>query len=162
MIYDPRGKRLPDLGRDPVRTPMQWDAGPNAGFCPPNVQPWLPLAANYQQVNVEVEQADALSHLTLTRALLELRRARPALHEGSFQALESNSDSCFIYLRQDSEQRLLIALNFAGETQVVKLLRGGHGRILLSTHLDREEQVDLAALSLRSCEGCIIEIAEAG
>ena len=37
MIYDPRGKRLPDLGRDPVRTPMQWDAGPNAGFCPPSL-----------------------------------------------------------------------------------------------------------------------------
>ena len=162
MIYDPRGKRLPHLGRDPVRTPMQWNAGPNAGFCPPDAQPWLPLSANYQQVNVEVEQADAHSHLTLTRALLALRRAKPALHKGSFQALESACDSCFVYLRQDGEQRLLIALNFAGETQLVKLPQEGNGRILLSTLLDREEQVNLTALSLRSYEGCIIEIAEAG
>jgi len=35
----------------------------------------------------------------------------------------------------------------------------GSGRIVISTYLDREEQVDLAAFRLRANEGCIIELA---
>ena len=44
-VYDPMEKNMSGLGlgRDPARTPMQWDRSPNAGFCPPNVEPWLPI-----------------------------------------------------------------------------------------------------------------------
>ncbi|HZW04628.1 MAG TPA: alpha-amylase family glycosyl hydrolase, partial [Anaerolineaceae bacterium] len=30
-------------GRDKCRTPFQWSDAPNAGFCPPEVTPWLPV-----------------------------------------------------------------------------------------------------------------------
>ena len=40
---DPFGRRVPGRGRDGCRTPMPWDGGPHAGFCPPGVEPWLPL-----------------------------------------------------------------------------------------------------------------------
>ena len=40
------------------------------GQPPPNVDPWLPVAPDYQQVNVVVEREEATSMLTLTRALL--------------------------------------------------------------------------------------------
>ena len=55
-IHDPRGKIYPAFGRDPVRTPMQWDSSPNAGFCSDEVKPWLPVAHDYQTFNVEAEQ----------------------------------------------------------------------------------------------------------
>jgi alpha-glucosidase len=140
---------------------MQWDDGPTAGFCPVNVAPWLPLAADSHQVNVAVEREDAHSQLSLTRALLNLRRTKPALHSGSSHALECRSEHCFAYLRAHGEQRLVVALNCSAEAQVVRLPELGAGRILLSTSLDREEQVNLATLALRSHEGCIIEIKEA-
>jgi alpha-glucosidase len=160
LAQDPQGKRQPGFGRDPARTPMQWDDGPNAGFCLPNMEPWLPLAADYQKMNAAAEQEDARSHLSLTRALLSLRRRTPALTSGSCQTLESGSECCFVYLREQGEQRLMVALNCSEQEQMVRVPELGQGRVLLSTYLDREGLVNLAALALRSQEGCIIEIKE--
>jgi len=160
LAHDPQGKRQPGYGRDPVRTPMQWDGGPNAGFCPVNADPWLPLAADYQKINVALEREDVYSMLTLTRALLTLRRTKRALNSGNFYVVESKSENCFVYLREHGKQRFLVALNFSTEAQMIPLPEFGKGRILISTSLDREEQVYLKALSLRSHEGCVIEIAE--
>ena len=70
LAQDPQGKRQPGYGRDPVRTPMQWDDGPTAGFCPVNVAPWLPLAADSQQVNVAVEREDARNQHCTAGALM--------------------------------------------------------------------------------------------
>jgi alpha-glucosidase len=160
-VYDPMEKNRPGLGlgRDPARTPMQWDSSPNAGFCPPGTEPWLPLPADYQQINVAVEREDPHSLLTLTRRLIELRRSRLALTTGSYRPIEGVPDGCFVYLRQSNSQRYLIALNFSGQEQTLQLSERGQGRIVLSTSLDREEPIDLALLRLRSDEGAVIELA---
>ncbi|MFN2521551.1 MAG: alpha-amylase family glycosyl hydrolase, partial [Candidatus Limnocylindria bacterium] len=82
LIQDPFEILTPGRGhgRDPERTPMQWNAEPNAGFCPSDATPWLPVAANYREVNVAAETADARLMLALTQHLLRLRAATPALH----------------------------------------------------------------------------------
>jgi len=61
------------LGRDPARTPMQWDGGPNAGFS--SGQPWLPVNSDYRSRNVALQEADSTSLLSWYKALLALRRA---------------------------------------------------------------------------------------
>ncbi|HEX6478986.1 MAG TPA: alpha-amylase family glycosyl hydrolase [Ktedonobacteraceae bacterium] len=161
-IQDPAEKSQPGkgLGRDPERTPMQWDDSPNAGFCPPTVKPWLPIAADYAQMNVASEREDGHSMLALTRALLQLRRTTTALALGSYTPIEGVPDDCFVYMRQFGKQSRLIALNFSGNEQQIHLPKLGGGRILLSTHLDREESLDLASLGLRGDEGCIIEVGD--
>ena len=134
-VSDPMEKNMPGLGlgRDPERTPMQWDRSPNAGFCPPDIEPWLPVPADYQQNNVAVERENPHSLLTLTRRLIELRRVQPALSIGSYHTINGVPDSCFIYQRQSGSQRYLIALNFSDDEQIVNLSQVGHGRIVLST-----------------------------
>jgi alpha-glucosidase len=159
-IQDPQEKNVPGLGlgRDPARTPMQWDASAHAGFCPPNITPWLPVAPDYEQVNVAVEREEATSMLTLTRALLALRRSKPALNRGSYYGLDSGSEDCFAYLRQFEDERLLVALNFSEEPQLVRVPELGVGQVLLSTSLSRKKRIHMAALSLHGHEGCIIEL----
>jgi len=159
-VRDPMEKNMPGLGlgRDPERTPMQWDRSPNAGFCRPGTEPWLPLPTDYPQINVAFEQEDPHSLLSVTRRLIELRRSRPALSIGSYRTIDGVPDGCFVYLRWSGGQHYLIALNFSSQKQIVQLPEMGNGRILLSTYLDREELVDLAFLQLRGEEGSVLEL----
>jgi len=158
LMHDPPGKQDPQHSRDPQRTPMQWDTSPNAGFCPPEVQPWLPVASDYHTYNVAVEQQETHSFLTLVRALLTLRRSSPALSVGSQRSLEQPNPACFVYLRQHGRQRYVVALNFSAHEQVVSLPEQGQGRLLLSTHLDHEGPMALGEMHLRGNEGLLIEV----
>ena len=158
LMHDPVGKEHPEKSRDPVRSPMQWDGSANAGFCPAGVRPWLPVASDYQTFNVAAEQHDPRSFLMLTRALLDVRRSHDALTLGSYQSVEQESATCFVYQRQYSDQRCLVALNFSAHDQVVTLPEQGQGRILLSTHLDREGLIPLSGVHLRRNEGLLMEV----
>jgi alpha-glucosidase len=57
---DPAALQQPELyqvwGRDPERTPMQWDDSTHAGFARQGARPWLPLAADYRARNVAAQQ----------------------------------------------------------------------------------------------------------
>lgn len=156
MLQDPADKDYPELSRDHVRTPMQWNMGPNAGFCPPGVTPWLPVAEDYKTYNVAAERSNPRSFLTFTRTLLELRRLLPALTLGSYQAIEQDNPFCFVYQRQYQNQRYLVVLNLSDQKQILHL--EGVGRILLTTHMDSEGKRNLSELRLRENEGLLIEI----
>jgi len=158
-VQDPWERNLPGMGfgRDPERSPMPWDGGPNAGFCPSAAEPWLPIPDDYLQLNVATQRKDEHSMLSLTLALLKLRRATQALTLGSYVPIEGVPEECFLYIRQLGRQKYLIALNFSSSEQQIQLSEMGSGRVLLSTHLDREEPSDLASFYLRADEGCVIE-----
>lgn len=160
---DPWGMRVPglNLSRDPERAPMPWTAQPNAGFCPPDVEPWLPIAPDLAQVNVETQLGDPRSMLSLTRQLLALRRASPALTRGSYRALDwpGLPDTCYLFVRENAEERLLVALNFGDDALEVALPDGLHATLLLSTRLDRPEAAIPGALALRPAEGIVARLA---
>ena len=157
-MQDPLAKEHPEQSRDLVRSPMQWDGSANAGFSPAGVKPWLPVANDYQTVNVAAEQQDPRSFLMLTRTLLAVRRSHDALTRGSYQSVEQQSATCFVYQRQHADQCCLVALNFSGQDQVVTLPGQCQGRVLLSTHLDREELIPLSEMHLRGNEGLLLEV----
>jgi alpha-glucosidase len=152
-IQDPQGKNLGAARtRDVCRTPMQWDASPCAGFS--TVEPWLPVAADFASRNVAAQAADPASMLNLYRALLRLRQETPALCAGSYSPVNVEAQDCFVYRRQAEGAESIVALNFAGESRQVSLPNFQRGKILLSTHLDRNETV--STLSLRPYEGVIL------
>src|SRR3712207_1703009 len=121
-VQDPWERRVPGLGlgRDPVRTPMQWDAGAGAGFTSA-VEPWLPLPEEWGSVNVMAQASDASSMLSLYRALLRLRRAEPALSVGTYATVAVDAPNVLAYERRDevTGRRLRIALNLADGQRVL-------------------------------------------
>jgi alpha-glucosidase len=154
---DPFGLREPGFGRDPCRTPMQWTPGPNAGFSAPDTPKlWLPLASDYQAVNVERQLADPTSILSLYRRLLAYRKATPALQWGSYQPVDGVPDDCFVYQRQAGDQRVLVALNFSDCDQRIAV--AGQGRVVISTLMDRAGTIHLANFVLRGDEGIVVEL----
>ncbi len=153
---DPFGLREPGFGRDPCRTPMQWTPGLNAGFSAPDTPKlWLPLASDYQVVNVERQLADPTSILNLYRRLLAYRKATPALQWGSYQAVDGVPDDCYVYLRQAGDKRVLVALNFSNRDQRIAV--AGQGRVVLSTLMDRTGTLHLTDFVLRGDEGIVVE-----
>jgi alpha-glucosidase len=154
-VQDPVEHNLPGLGlgRDPERTPMQWDASPNAGFCPPEAQPWLPLAEDYRTQNVAIERGEPRSVLALYQRLIGLRRALPALSVGTYRTLLVDDD-VFGYERQAGEGRVFILLNLSVTLHTVRLPQAGS--VLLSTHLDGEGAAASDEIHLRASEGVLI------
>jgi oligo-1,6-glucosidase len=64
---------LHTVSRDNSRTPVQWDNGPNAGFCPEGVKPWIKVHEKYTAVNVAAAQNDPDSMLAMWSRVLKLR-----------------------------------------------------------------------------------------
>jgi alpha-glucosidase len=150
---------LPQLSRDPARTPMLWDASPRAGFSPAaEVEPWLPIHPEYRQHNVQAQLADPKSLLNLYRALLRLRRQTPALHSGSYRPVDGVPVDTYVYFRAQSDQELLVALNFASAERVIALDDPRPAEILLSTEMDRQQNVELNRLRLRGNEGVVVRL----
>jgi oligo-1,6-glucosidase/alpha-glucosidase len=102
------------VNRDGCRTPMQWEAGPNGGFCEPGVTPWLPVHENRQWANVASQAADDESILNTYQRVLRLRREQTVLQTGALELVgESQLDGNLLaYRRKSAQQSLLVAINF--------------------------------------------------
>ncbi|HYI67549.1 MAG TPA: alpha-amylase family glycosyl hydrolase [Candidatus Limnocylindrales bacterium] len=155
---DPVERREPGRGRDPERSPMQWDASPNAGFTVPDATPWLPLAPDADRVNVAGQAEDPDSILTLTRRLIQLRREHPVLQLGDFEPFGPTPDGTYAFRRVSPGGRLTVALNQTGERHSVPA--AGPGRVLIGTDRERDGASVAADVALGPNEAVVIE--EAG
>ena len=139
---------------------MQWNASPNAGFCPDGVEPWLPIGDDYTSMNVESELDDPGSLLSLTRELIRLRQSTPALRDGSYAPVDDVPEDCFVYWREGADGRFLVALNFSAKETTIKLVNGGRSESRISTDIRRSGTVQLDSLVLGANEGLVVEIQE--
>ncbi len=110
---------LPD--RNGVRTPMQWNSGPNAGFSSaPADQLYSPVIEGPvygpQAVNVEDSQVDPGSLLNWMKHAIAVRKQHPAFGYGSFAWVDAGSNAIAAYLRRYQGETLLLFHNLSGET----------------------------------------------
>jgi alpha-glucosidase len=151
-VQDPAEKNEPGKGqgRDPERTPMQWDSSRFAGFT--EGTPWLRLSAESSTVNVATLSRQSDSVLSLYRTLIGLRNANPALNIGRVEGVASNG-MVLRYERVDEDQRFAIMLNLSEGTEEVQT---DAGHIVASTHMDRPGEALTSSISLRAFEGVIV------
>ena len=155
-VQDPAEKNEPGLGmgRDPERTPMQWDSSKLAGFT--DGTPWLRLSADHAMVNVATLSGETDSMLSLYRTLIGLRNSNAALNSGDVEVVTSNGH-VLRYERADEAQRFAILLNLSESKEEAPIAAG---YILASTHMDRSGDAVETTLSLRPFEGVIVKRAE--
>jgi alpha-glucosidase len=161
FMHDPWGKGTPDLdiNRDPERTPMQWDDSPNAGFSPPEVETWLPLAKNYREVNVAGQLCDRTSTLNFYKTLIKLRREMPSLHGGDFTFIKKVPEDIMAYVRSTDRKCVLVLVNFEGNHYTLDLsFLNKSGELLLSSQFTKSDRVDLSALMLKPHESLLIHL----
>ena len=78
------------LGRDGCRVPIPWTRrGPSLGFGP--APGWLPQPGAWAGRSVEAQDGDPESMLELVRSALRVRRAEPALGDGTLRWLKARA-----------------------------------------------------------------------
>jgi alpha-glucosidase len=158
-VHDPFEKNVPGLGlgRDGVRTPMQWDATPHAGFT--LGKPWLPVSCDFQTRNVRCQRADPSSMYNLYRRLIATRRLRLSLSIGSYHPIAAAGD-LLLFVRQHAKERSLVALNFGPHPLAARFTAPAlQGLVLTSTLFDRAGEIVNGEISLRPHEGLVIDVA---
>ncbi len=130
-----------EKGRDGERTPMQWDASPNAGFTSASATPWLPVPPSASTVNVKTEQSDPDSLFAWYSKLIRLKKTNLAFdNSGINTMLDTDNTHVLSWMRQAAgAPRVIVSVNFTGEPQMVNLgrsdpsLRAVHLRTLLKS-----------------------------
>ena len=99
-----------------IRTPMQWENSPSAGFTDGN-DLWEALqdTDNLTAANVADQRDDSESLLSHYRNLIHLRNHNPALRQGDLTAVDSDVRGVYAFLRQHSQQTLLVVINLDDE-----------------------------------------------
>ncbi|GIT81487.1 oligo-1,6-glucosidase [Leifsonia sp. LS1] len=120
--------------RDNARTPMQWTAGPNAGFT--TGEPWIAPNPNFTEINAEAARSDDDSVFAHYRALIDLRHRSRAVAVGGFELVLPDHEQIFAYERSTADESLLVLVNLTGDVAQyddAALPGWGDARVVLSS-----------------------------
>ncbi|CAN5187808.1 hypothetical protein BH18CHL2_BH18CHL2_04190 [soil metagenome] len=121
--------------RNGMRTPMQWSAGPSAGFSAATGRRlYLPVISapphGHKAVNVEAQRADPYSLLSWMKRVIGVRNRYPAFGRGTFELLHPENRAVLAYLRRHEGVTILVVANLSRFAQPCTLeLRGEVGKV---------------------------------
>ena len=112
-------------GRDPARSPMRWNAfEKNAGFSDSD-KPWLPIGGEVDGNNVNAQEDDSESTLSLYKRLLSLRREMPVFRLGTYQPLLPTEDEVMSFQVADQMDTVYCLANFSDRPETRTLPHAG-------------------------------------
>jgi len=158
--YDPQAVlvTIHAKSRDNARTPVQWDAGAQAGFT--SGTPWIKVNPNYRTINVAQALADPDSILHYYRRLIQLRKENPIIVYGRYDLIVDADEQVYAYTRTLPDDRLLVILNFSADTPVFALPGdiGFSAHDLLIANYPVEPSDDIRLLTLRPYEARVYRL----
>lgn len=118
--------------RNGVRTPMQWNAEPNAGFSrAPRERLYTPAIDDpvygYQAINVAGQEAQPNSLLNWMRRLIATRKQHPVLARGSLTFLETGNRKTLAFIRANADEQILCVFNLSASAQALSLDLSAYG-----------------------------------
>ncbi len=151
---------LAQKSRDNSRTPIQWNSEQHAGFT--KGAPWLEVAANYKEVNVEQALADKNSVFYYYQRLIALRKEVEVITTGDYTDLAPEHAQLFCYRRRSDRQTLICINNYYGSQVEYELpadLAVKQGRYILGNYpeLLADKPQHLIKLKPYECRVLLIE-----
>jgi len=116
------GDNIELFDRNGVRTPMQWDDSPNAGFT--NGVPFAPVIEGdrgFQRINVASQVGDSTSLFHAVRHMVAMRKEHQVFGRGDMAWVTTDNPSIAAYTRKYQDETLLIINNLSGTSQTVDL-----------------------------------------
>ena len=103
-------ERISRTARGNARTPVQWDASPNAGFT--TGTPWMRVNPNYRTINAQAEVLEPNSIFNHYRKLIAFRKKYPVAIHGEYREHLPESKDLYVYERSLDGKRLLVICSF--------------------------------------------------
>ena len=108
---------LRTMSRDNARTPVQWDASPDAGFT--SGTPWLLVNPDTREWNAAAQRDDPDSVLAHYRRLIALRHDDPVVALGDFTMLLPDHEHVYAFTRRLDGDTLLVVCNVSSTPQAL-------------------------------------------
>ncbi len=142
---------LGERSRDNGRTPMQWKAGPNAGFT--DGEPWIGIPENHSYINVEEENKDEDSILSCYKKLIRLRKEHRVIAEGDIGFIYRDHPQVLAYRRRTEEEELIVLANMTGrEAALAPAFDAGGWELLTASWKEAPAQAEGEIRMLRPFE----------
>ncbi len=144
-------------GRDNARTPVQWSADANAGFT--TGTPWIQVNPNYKDINAAQALADPNSIFHYYKKLIQLRKENPVFVYGAYDLILDDHEEIYAFTRTLDSDRLLVILNFSGNTPVFELPKNisftSHELVISNYKVDDD---DIRRIGLRPYESRVYRL----
>jgi trehalose synthase len=116
------GDNLDLFDRNGVRTPMQWDDSPNAGFT--NATPFAELVKgelSYQKINVASQINDPDSLFRSVKRMIAIRKKHEAFGSSSMEWVDAGNPHVAVYLRQHGDDTMFILNTLSDSDQTLRI-----------------------------------------